>query len=63
VLSVEAINTNFIVFGLIRSGLEFTIYDTRPMRLIGDGYRSTVTEYMYLKISSGFWTEQYANLS
>jgi hypothetical protein len=29
VLSEEATNTNCIVFGLIRSGLEHTIYHTR----------------------------------
>jgi hypothetical protein len=29
VLSGEATNTNFIVFGLTRSGLELTIYRTR----------------------------------
>jgi hypothetical protein len=29
VLSGDAANTNFIVFGLSRSGLEYTIYSTR----------------------------------
>ena len=35
VLSGEATNTNFMVFGLTRSGLEPTIYHTRDEHAVG----------------------------
>ena len=57
-LSREATNTNFIVFGLIQPGLEPTIYHTR-----GEHADHYTTDAVWFPLDSSYYTKGYFSQS